>query len=86
VNKPVSPQIKAAIDALPDVGLDIDNNFLSGILGRRGMASEIIGSLVAMKEWDALDQVLFGALRDLVEKDVPAMLREIAASRSATHI
>jgi hypothetical protein len=72
------------ISQLPDEGLDLDAQHVAGILARYNMARQRLCGLLAQKQESEVEALHLSALQASVEKDIPALLREI--SKSATQI
>lgn len=72
--------LRRRIAALPDEGMDLDDNHIGGILARYTMARELLCILCAKDEWTDMERAQLDALAAIVERDVPALLR------AATHI
>jgi hypothetical protein len=73
--------LRQKIANLPDEGLELDRNFVAGIIGRYQLARELLCVLLAQPERSTEESLLLEAAQLLVEKDVPTMLRSIAGIR-----
>ena len=71
----IDERMRARIEALPNEGMDLDNNHVGGILARHGVARELLCILRARSDWTQLEAVQLKAMADLVEKDIPTLLR-----------
>jgi hypothetical protein len=72
----LDPETRSAIANLPDDGTELDNNYVVGILLRYDMARKLLPTLFAGQERMSVSQA---ALYKLVENDIPALLRTVAA-------
>ena len=64
-----------------DDDLPLDDNYIAGIKARKKICDEVLTSLERDAVSTLTDPSGFQALRDLIDKDVPRMLREILRLR-----
>lgn len=77
---PLSPDIRKQIDELPTEGQQLSDEVAVGILVRHRFAREFLCGLLAQSDQLPIeDRGRLQSMQQLVEKDVPFLLRLIAS-------